>query len=270
MGKDFKEKLNRIVFGTDTPAGKLFDVVLIILIFLSIFLVLLESVSNIQANYGALLKALEWVVTLIFTFEYFLRIWISHKPVRFIFSFFGVVDFLSFLPTYIAIFISGTHGLMVIRALRLLRVFRVLKLNRYVDEGNSLIKALKASRYKIFIFLYAVLMIIVVIGAVMYLVEGKASGFDSIPRSMYWVIVTITTVGFGDIVPQTVLGQFIASFIMILGYAIIAVPTGIVTAEINQARKESIKRNEIKKCNVCGLSNQDADAIYCKKCGAKL
>lgn len=268
MTKASKERINRIIFETDTPGGKLFDVLLIVLIFLSIILVMLESVVSIQNEFGKILKILEWMVTIVFTIEYIVRIWIAHKPIKFIFSFFGIVDFLSFLPTYIAIFLSGTHGLMVIRALRLLRVFRVLKLNRYVEEGNSLIMALKASRYKIGMFLYAVLMIIIVIGAVMYLVEGEMSGFDSIPRSMYWVIVTITTVGFGDIVPQTTLGQFIASFIMILGYAIIAVPTGIVTAEISMAKKAL--QSDSTCCKNCDFDDHDKDANFCKKCGSQL
>ncbi len=265
--KKTRENLYQIIFEADTPAGKLFDVVLIILIAISILAVILESVENIGQNYGIFFQYLEWSITLIFTFEYLVRLMVVRRPAKFIFSFYGIIDFLSFMPSYIGLFIAGTHGLMVIRALRLLRIFRVLKINRYINEGNYLIRALKASRVKISIFLYAVLMIIIIIGAVMYLIEGQQNGFDSIPRSMYWVIVTITTVGFGDITPQTTIGQFIASFIMILGYAIIAVPTGIVTAEIGKEKK---KKATTQVCPECLKEGHDIDATHCKYCGALL
>jgi voltage-gated potassium channel len=267
--KATKDKLYEIIFEADTPGGKLFDVTLIILILVSILSVILESVPTINQNHILALKVTEWIITIAFTLEYFLRILIVRHPMKFVFSFYGIIDFLSFLPTYLALFVSGTQGLMVIRALRLMRIFRILKLNRYVNEGNSLLAALKASRYKISIFLYAVIMLIIIIGAIMYLVEGEENGFTSIPQSMYWVIVTITTVGFGDITPQTTLGKFIASFIMILGYAIIAVPTGIVTAEVSRLKKkESDKNTQV--CPECLQEDHDINACYCKHCGSKL
>lgn len=264
-----KDKLYQIVFEADTPMGKAFDVILIGLILASILAVLLESVGPIQQKYGDCLLAFEWVITAFFTLEYFLRIWIVKKPARFIFSFFGIIDLLAFLPSYLELFMIGAHGLMVIRALRLLRIFRVLKLNRYTTEGNQIVKALKASRYKIGVFLYAVVMIVIILGAAMYLIEGSTNGFDSIPRSMYWVIVTITTVGFGDITPQTTLGQFVASFIMILGYAIIAVPTGIVTAEFGNVRRQE-KKYSTQVCPHCMKEGHEEDAVFCKYCGKLL
>ncbi len=267
--KQKREKLYHIIFETNTQAGKAFDVIIIILISISILTVILESVKGIQQNFGLIFKYLEWVITIAFTLEYIVRLIVVRHPFKFVFSFFGIIDFLSFLPSYIGLFVAGTHGLMVIRALRLLRIFRVLKLNRYINESNLLIRAMKASRFKISIFLYAVIMIIIIIGAIMYLVEGSQNGFDSIPRSMYWVIVTITTVGFGDIVPQTTLGQFIASFIMILGYAIIAVPTGIVTVEIGKA-KTTVKQQQSIVCPECLKEGHEADAKHCKYCGGVL
>jgi voltage-gated potassium channel len=264
-----KEKLYQIVFEADTPLGKAFDVALIGMILASIMAVLLESVASIHQKYGAFLLGFEWIITGFFTLEYFLRIWIVKKPSRFIFSFFGIIDFLAFMPSYLELFMVGAHGLMVIRALRLLRVFRVLKLNRYTSEGNQIIKALKASRFKIGVFLYAVVMIVIILGAAMYLIEGSTNGFDSIPRSMYWVIVTITTVGFGDITPQTTIGQFIASFIMILGYAIIAVPTGIVTAEFGKA-KNAQKKFSTQVCPHCMKEGHEEGAVFCNQCGKKL
>lgn len=266
---EIKQKLYRIIFEADTPLGKYFDVALILLILLSILAVVLESVVPIYQQYGTYLLGFEWFVTLLFTMEYLIRIWIVREPRKFIFSFFGIIDLLAFLPTYLDLFFTGAHGLMVIRALRLLRIFRVLKLNRYTSEGNLIAKALKASRYKISVFLYAVLMMVIVLGAAMYLVEGHENGFDSIPKSMYWVIVTITTVGYGDITPQTVFGQFLASFIMILGYAIIAVPTGIVTAEMGRVNQEEHKRG-LRVCTYCLKEGHESDAQYCSKCGKML
>ena len=269
MKQSRKERLYHIIFEANTKAGKAFDVIVIILIAISILTVILESVQSIQQNYGLIFKYLEWIITIAFTFEYIVRLLVVRHPLKFVFSFFGIIDFLSFLPSYIGLFIAGTHGLMVIRALRLLRIFRVLKLNRYINESNLLIRAMKASRYKISIFLYAVLMLIIIIGAIMYLVEGSQNGFDSIPRSMYWVIVTITTVGFGDIVPQTTAGQFIASFIMILGYAIIAVPTGIVTVELGKS-STTTKHKPLFVCPECLKEGHEVDAKYCKYCGCEL
>lgn len=264
-----KEHLFKIIFEAETTLGKRFDVLLIILILLSIIAVMLESVEPIQTKLGSILTILEWVITITFTIEYIVRIIIVHNSFKFITSFFGIIDLLSCLPTYIGLFVSGTQGLMVIRALRLLRIFRILKLNRYVDESSYLMNALRASKYKISIFLYAVIMIVIIVGAIMYLVEGEANGFDSIPRSMYWVIVTITTVGFGDIVPTTTVGQFIASFIMILGYAIIAVPTGIVTAEMGKLKSDNTKKKS-NCCSECLNEDHDNNAKFCKCCGSKL
>lgn len=261
-----KDKLYEIIFGTETKLGKRFDVFLIILIIISIIVVMLESVDKYQQKIGFVLTYIEWAITIIFTLEYLIRLWIVHQPFKFFKSFFGIIDLLSCLPTYLALFITGTQGLIVIRALRLLRIFRVLKLNRYMDESSFLWNALKSARIKISIFLYAVFMVVIVIGAAMYLIEGEANGFDSIPRSMYWVIVTITTVGFGDITPSTTAGQFLASFIMILGYAIIAVPTGIVTAEFGRLKsKDPIKKGQ--SCDECLHEIHDTDAKYCKICG---
>lgn len=270
MKKDqIKQKLYRIIFEADTRAGKQFDVVIIVLILLSILAVMLESVNSIREVFGIYLRAFEWMVTFLFTLEYVVRIWIVSKPRKFIFSFFGIIDLLAFLPTYLDLFFTGAHGLMVIRALRLLRVFRVLKLNRYTSEGNLIAKALRASRFKISVFLYAVLMIVIILGAAMYLVEGPENGYHSIPKSMYWVIVTITTVGYGDITPQTVLGQFLASFIMILGYAIIAVPTGIVTAEMGRVHQDEHKKR-MQVCKHCFKESHESDAHYCSSCGTTL
>ncbi|MDA3893370.1 MAG: ion transporter [Salinivirgaceae bacterium] len=237
-------------------------------VIISILSVMLESVNSLQKNFGLFFKYLEWIITIVFTIEYLIRLWVVRHPLKFVFSFFGIIDFLAFLPSYIGLFISGTHGLMVIRALRLLRIFRILKINRYINESNYLISALKASRVKISIFLYAVLMIIIVVGSVMYLVEGEQNGFDSIPRSMYWVIVTITTVGFGDIVPQTTVGQMIASFIMILGYAIIAVPTGIVSAEMGRSRTNTPNNDNTIVCQECLKEGHEKDSSFCRYCGS--
>ncbi len=262
-----KAKLYEIIFGSDTKAGKLFDVLLLAVIVLSIVLVMLESVPSIEKEYRDLLKFLEWSITIIFSLEYCLRIWIVSRPKTYIFSFYGVIDFLSILPSYLGLFIIGTHGLMVIRALRLLRVFRILKLNRYMSEGAVIVKALKQSRYKISVFLFAVLTMVIIIGTMMYLIEGAENGFTSIPRGIYWAIVTLTTVGYGDISPSTALGQFIASFVMIIGYAIIAVPTGIVTAELSKPFKAMPSG---KVCENCLSEDHDLDDHFCRFCGSKL
>lgn len=263
-----KNKLYRIVFEADTPAGKAFDVALIFAIIFSIIVVLMESVQGIWKDYSHLLSTLEWVVTVLFTIEYFLRISIVDKPLKYIFSFYGIIDLLSCIPAYLALLTTAGTGLIVIRALRLLRLFRIFKLTRFINAGSFIWEAIKNSRYKIAVFLYAVLMIIIVIGALMYLIEGPASGFDSIPRSMYWVVVTITTVGYGDIAPQTTVGQLIASVVMILGYAIIAVPTGIVTAETIHVKKA--KQVPQRRCPRCNAEISGADANYCSVCGERL
>lgn len=263
-------RLYKTIFGTDTKAGKLFDIFLIILISISVIIVMLESVKPIEQKISNFLNTMEWIITITFTIEYLVRVWVVRKPFKFIISFFGIIDFLACLPTYLSLLAwSGSGGFMIIRSLRLLRVFRVLKLSRYVNESSLLWKALISSRYKIGIFLYSVLMIVIVIGALMYLVEGGESGFDSIPRSMYWVIVTITTVGFGDITPTTTLGQFIAGFIMILGYAIIAIPTGMVTVEYGKLASNN-KNSFTNCCPSCLKESNDIDANYCKYCGTKL
>ena len=261
-----KEQIKIIIFGTDTKMGKLFDVALIIIIILSIITVLLDSVVEYNQQYGHIFNIAEWTFTIMFTVEYILRIYSIRRSFSYIFSFFGVIDFLAIIPSYLSLFLSGTEVFAVIRVLRVLRIFRVLKLVQFMGEADLLMKAMIASRRKIFIWLFFVMNIVIILGSIMYLVEGEAAGFDSIPRSIYWAIVTLTTVGYGDILPQTSLGQAIASFIMILGYSIIAVPTGIVTAEITFAAKDPEKQ----RCIVCGKEGLAWDAKFCSSCGAKL
>jgi len=264
--KPIKEKLYEIVFEADTPSGKLFDLVLLFVILVSVVLVMLESIPSIANNYLKILKTSEWIITAIFTIEYALRILIVKKPLHYIFSFYGIIDFLAVIPTYLSLVIVGSHSLAVIRVLRLLRVFRILKLTRYTSAGRTLGRALWASREKISVFIFFVIVLVVIIGTIMYLVEGESHGFTSIPRSIYWAVVTLTTVGYGDISPETSLGQFLASIVMILGYAIIAVPTGIVTSELI---KPSAKQNT-QVCQNCLCETHDDDAVYCKKCGSKI
>lgn len=264
---NLQERLFQIVFRAETKPGKAFDIILLVFIALSVLIVLLDSVPDINSNYGQVLKILEWIITVIFTLEYVLRIYIVKKKTGYIFSFYGIIDFLSVLPTYMAIFIVGSQNLLVIRALRFLRIFRVFKLTRYAKESGMIAEALSASRAKISVFLFAVLIIVIIIGTVMYMIEGAENGFTSIPKSIYWSIVTLTTVGYGDISPQTSLGQFIAGFVMILGYAIIAVPTGIVSVEISKKLKPEYRS---KTCNKCGNIYNDMNAKYCKLCGKKL
>lgn len=244
----FKAKLYNIIFGTDTKLGKLFDIILLWAILLSILIVIFESLKSLRTEYSTFFIYSEWFFTILFTIEYFTRIWISPKPYKYIFSTLGIVDLLSIIPTYLSLALTGTHFLIVIRAIRLLRVFRIFKLNYFMGQGELIILAIKSSFRKIGVFLFAILNIVIIIGAVMYVVEGEANGFDSIPRSIYWAIVTITTVGYGDISPQTSLGQFISSIIMIVGYSIIAVPTGIISAEI--AKQNYITKEP--KCINCG------------------
>lgn len=268
--KKLKEKLSEIIFGVSTPAGRAFDVVLVILIFLSILLVMLESVPSIQKEFGKLFYILEWAITAFFSLEYILRIWIVSKPSRYIFSFYGIIDFLAILPSFVGVFIANTHGLMVIRGLRLLRIFRILKLSRYTKESSTLLDSLKASRAKISVFLFAVLMLVVIIGTLMYIIEGPQNGFVSIPKSVYWAIVTLTTVGYGDMAPTTNLGQFLASFVMIVGYGVIAVPTGIVTAEMSFQKQKREKPSKKINCVHCGCEEHIKGAKYCYACGKKL
>lgn len=261
-----KERIYEIIFEADTPSGKLFDLALLITIIISVALVMLESVPNIRKNNESTLKILEWIITIIFSLEYILRIAIVNKPFRYIFSFYGIIDLLSVIPTYLGLIIIGSHSLVVIRILRLLRVFRILKLTRYTQAGRSLARALWASREKISVFIFFVIILVIIVGTIMYLVEGEAHGFTSIPKGIYWAIVTLTTVGYGDISPETPFGQLLASIVMIMGYAIIAVPTGIVTAEIiNPSTKQNTQV-----CSHCLCPTHDDDAVFCKKCGSKI
>ena len=258
-----RKRLYEIVFRTNTRAGKQFDVVLLWVILFSVIVVMLESIPEYGANYSNLFFTLEWCLTIIFTIEYITRILISPKPLRYIFSFWGFIDLLSIFPTYFSLFISGYHYLLVLRIFRLLRVFRVLKLVRFMSEAQMLLKALKSSLYKISIFLFSVIAIVTFLGTTMYVVEGGKVGFTSIPLSMYWAVVTVTTVGYGDMVPHTVLGKFISSIAMIIGYAIIAVPTGIITFEIAKSG------NATQQCPNCKSENK-IEASYCNQCGVPL
>lgn len=265
----WKKKLHEIIYEADTPMGKGFDIALLILIVLSIILVMLESIKPLYAQYYWEFYTAEWVITILFSIEYILRIISINKPSRYVFSFYGIVDFLSTIPTYLALFIGGGNLFFAVRALRLLRVFRVLKITRYMGESNKLMEALKNSRAKIFVFLFAVFIICIIMGTVMHLVEGEAGGFDNIPLSIYWCIVTLTTVGFGDIAPITPLGRFIASFIMITGYGIIAVPTGIVGAEYSKSFSKPIPTNT-QACPYCNETKHLDKAEYCHNCGNPL
>lgn len=265
--ESLRDRIYTIIFESDTPAGKSFDEALIIAIILSIIVVMLDSVTSIKASHGELLYSLEWGFTILFTIEYFLRLASIGRPIKYATSFFGIVDLMAIIPTYLSLFLPGGQYLIAIRVLRLLRIFRVLKLVKYLSEADLLVKALRASRQKITIFLFAVLNLVVILGSLMYVIEGAEHGFTSIPRSIYWAIITLTTVGYGDIVPQTPLGQGLASFVMILGYGMIAVPTGIVTAEITYASREKMTRRV---CSQCSAEGHDADAEFCKHCGEKL
>lgn len=264
--KDWRERLFVIIFESDTPRGKAFDVALLWLIVLSILAVVIESIPSL-GRYERLLSACEWIFTVIFTLEYFLRIVCVRDKWKYITSLLGIIDLIAILPAYLSLTFVGLQYLLVIRVLRLLRVFRILKLGRYIGEAQLLTRALRASRFKITVFLSTVLTLVVIIGTLMYMIEGEASGFTSIPVGMYWAIVTLTTVGFGDITPQTTAGRILASAVMILGYGIIAVPTGIVTVELAQQSRQSFRRIT---CQTCGTKGHDADAVYCRICGEKL
>jgi voltage-gated potassium channel len=261
-------KIYEIIFEADTKAGKAFDVTLLVCIILSVAVVVLESVEAIRINTGQLFFWLEWTFTIIFTLEYAARLWVVGNKKKYVFSFFGLIDLFSILPTYLGLFFGGLHSLLVIRSLRLLRVFRIFKLARFIGESQHLLKALKSSGYKIIVFLFSVSTTVIIAGTIMYLVEGAENGFTSIPRSVYWAIVTMTTVGYGDIAPQTTLGQSIASIIMILGYGIIAVPTGIVSAEMVQMKKQENITTQV--CHNCLREGHDKNADYCKFCGTSL
>ncbi|PIQ17152.1 MAG: ion transporter [Flavobacteriales bacterium CG18_big_fil_WC_8_21_14_2_50_32_9] len=258
-----KRKLHIVIFGTDTKLGKRFDVVLLYLILTSVLAVMLESMPELGSNYSTIFLYVELFFTAIFSIEYVLRIWISPKPIKYIFSFWGVVDLISILPSYLILLIPSIHFLSAIRSLRLFRIFRIIKLVRFLSEANSLKRALVSSLYKISTFLFSILAIVVIMGTTMYVVEGAENGFTSIPQSIYWAIITITTVGYGDIVPHTIIGKVISSVVMLIGYAIIAVPTGIFTVEIAKAGTER------KKCEICKHDNE-TNATYCSNCGKLL
>jgi voltage-gated potassium channel len=264
-----KEKIHEIIFEADTPMGKNFDVFLLIMIIASVLVVMLESVSSLQSKYGDIFYFLEWVFTIFFTIEYILRLYCVYSPFKYAKSFYGIIDLLAIIPTYLSLFITGAHTLLVIRALRLMRVFRVFKLVQFLNEWSLIVRALRASRAKITVFLIFILLVVMLMGSLMYLIESEQnSDFTSIPRSIYWAIVTLTTVGYGDISPVTALGQFIAAAIMIMGYVVIAVPTGIVSTELlNQSNST---QNNTQACLNCSEEGHDDDADYCKYCGEEL
>jgi len=264
---EWKSRLHEIIFEADTPAGKLFDVVLIVSIIASVLTVILESVSTFRAAYGYYLNLAEWFFTILFTVEYLLRLSCVGQPLRYATSFFGIVDLLAVIPTYLSIFIPGSQSLIAIRTLRLLRTFRVFKLSAYLGEAKVIMTALRSSAKKIGVFLSAVLTIVIVIGSAMYVIEGEEHGFTSIPTAIYWAIVTLTTVGYGDLSPQTPIGKMLASVVMITGYGIIAVPTGIVSVEMGHAFRKSVTTRA---CPQCAAEGHDTDARHCKFCGANL
>ena len=262
-----KQKLRQIIFGTDTPAGRYFDISLIICIVLSVALVFVDTIDSIHNRYGDWIRIAEWCFTGIFTLEYMLRLYCSAQPAQYARSFYGVVDLLSILPSYLALIFPGASFTLVIRVLRLFRIFRVLKLLRYLSEGNLLLRAMMQSSRKVFLFFFSVSLIVMVLSAIMYVVEGPEHGFTSMPKSIYWTIVTITTVGYGDITPQTTLGQGIAALTMLIGYSIIAIPTGILTSEISQ---EMVRKKDLRRCSNCLKMGHEVSALYCDKCGSEL
>jgi len=269
--RDLRERLRVIIFEADTPEGKAFDVALLVTIVMSVVAVMLESVADVRRVAGTPLRVLEWLFTLVFTVEYGLRLYCVPKPWRYARSFFGVVDLLAILPTYLSLLIPGSQSLLVLRGLRLLRIFRVFKLGRFLGEADLLTTALRGSRHKVVVFLATVLVLVTILGAAMYVIEGEASGFTSVPVSVYWAIVTLTTVGYGDIAPHTPLGQALAALVMILGYSIIAIPTGIVTAEIVEAARRPFPAAPTTRvCSDCFIEGHDLDARFCKMCGAAL
>jgi voltage-gated potassium channel len=265
--KPLRDRLHEVIFESDTRAGRLFDVALLWMIVLSVAAVMLESVASVRARHGGALRVAEWAFTILFTVEFVVRVLVLKRPVAYVFSFFGVVDLLSFLPTYLSAVTPGAQALIAIRAFRVIRLFRIFKLASHMRQARVIATALRLSRPKIAVFLLGILAIVVTMGAVIYLVEGEEHGFTSIPRSVYWAIVTVTTVGYGDMVPRTVLGQIIASFAMILGYAIIAVPTGIVSVDLAEASRQVSSGQA---CPACGAEGHDIDAVHCNRCGAKL
>lgn len=267
--KDWRDRWHEIIYEAETKEGRLFDLILLGLILLSIAVVMLESVESIRKEYALALDIAEWIITVFFTLEFIARILVVTKPTKYIFSFYGIIDFLSTIPKYLSLILGSTKYLVAVRVFRLLRVFRILKLVRYVGEANLLVRSLKASRARILVFLMAIFCISIILGTVMYNIEGPENGFTSIPRSFYWAIVTLTTVGYGDISPTTPLGQFIATIVMTLGYGIIAVPTGIVTAEMS---KQSQKEEDVntQSCQHCSAEGHRDDAEFCFNCGGSL
>lgn len=263
----WRGKIHEIIFEADTPAGKAFDIVLILSILISVVVVMLESVSSIRLHYFRLLFTIDWFFTLLFTIEYILRLVSVKRPLLYAQSFYGVVDVLAILPSYMSLLVPGTGYLQVIRILRVMRIFRIFKLVHYIQEAQTLGRALRASRRKIVVFLITVFTLVIIFGCIIYLIEGEENGFTSIPRSIYWAIVTMTTVGYGDISPKSSLGQAFAAIIMIMGYAIIAVPTGIVTAQVFRAEKGEVSTQA---CPNCSAEGHEADAKFCKYCGEKL
>lgn len=274
--KNIRYRLYEIIFEADTKAGKNFDIALLCAILTSTFVVMLESVKNLRESYEIWFDAVELIFTILFTIEYILRVWTARKRLGYITSFYGIIDLLSILPTYLELFISSSQYLMIIRIFRLMRVFRVLKVNRFMRESETLWLSLKASKAKIGVFLFAVFNVAVIMGTIMYIVEGGENGFTSIPRSIYWAIVTMTTVGFGDIHPHTDLGQFFSVILMILGYGIIAVPTGVVGVEFFRETKDQKEKNNLgitledSHCHNCGRTGHLYGSNYCMQCGAEL
>ncbi len=266
--ESWRSKLHEVIYETNTSAGKFFDVSLLVLIVASILVVMLDSIESLHMRHGDLFESLEWLFTFIFTVEYFLRLISIKRPLTYVFSFLGIIDLLAIIPSYLSIFFIGAQSLLVLRALRLMRIFRIFKLTHFLSEMQFLGVAIKGSLRKISIFMLMVLMLVVIMGSIMYLIEKGEHGFSSIPDSIYWAIVTITTVGYGDISPATPLGKFVASFIMLMGYGIIAVPTGIITTEMALAVRSRVQKHEV--CQKCGMEGHDLDAKYCKNCGELL
>jgi voltage-gated potassium channel len=268
-GNQLRERIHEIIFEADTPAGKLFDTILLLLIASSVLVVMLESIGPLQEKHAELFTILEWGFTIFFTLEYLLRLYCVYRPLKYATSFYGIVDLLAILPSYLAIVLPTAQYFLIIRAFRLIRIFRIFKMAHFISEGDIILQAMRASRAKITVFLTFVSLLVIIIGALMYLIEGGSNdGFSSIPRSVYWAIVTLTTVGYGDITPTTDIGQFISAIVMIMGYAIIAVPTGIVSAEfVSEYRKSQFSTQA---CRYCGAEGHDKDAAYCKYCGEHL
>ena len=263
-----RKKIYEIIFEAETRSGRIFDIALLWLILLSVASVSLESVESLNQRWHSVFLFLEWTFTILFSIEYLIRLICVKKPLRYVFSFFGLIDLIALIPTYLSLLVSGGGSLLVIRGFRLLRIFRLLKLGRYVGEADILLTALKASRFKITIFLVAVLSLAITIGAAMYLIEGRENGFTSIPYSIYWAIVTMTTVGYGDVAPHTTIGQILASVIMIMGYGILAVPTGIVSVEIAEANRSKPHNTEV--CPSCLMEGHAEDAVFCRICGCRM